>query len=425
MRLLHTSGPGFDRDFRSLLARHAGTAPDVAGTVRGIIERVRDEGDAALVDLTTRFDRFTPPSLRLSTDFISQQAKLCPLEVVQALQLAAARIRFFHSQQKPVDLHTADGLGVKMGMLWRPVDAVGLYVPGGRASYPSSVLMNAIPAQVAGVGRLALVVPMPDGQISPAVCAAIELLGIKEVYSIGGAQAVAALAFGTTTVAPVDKIVGPGNAFVAEAKRQVFGQVGIDSIAGPSEILVLADKTAKPEQVAWDLLSQAEHDPMAQSLLITDHPPLAEAVQAAVAGILPQLSPVARQSWDNHAGIIVVDDLMGQGVQLANRIAAEHLELLVAEPAAFLPHIRHAGSVFLGHWTPEAIGDYLGGPNHVLPTSGTARFASGLSVHDFMKRTTYLDCNPAAFAEIAPAAATLADAEGLPAHAGSVRVRLP
>jgi histidinol dehydrogenase len=308
-------------------------------------------------------------------------------------------------------------------MLWRPVDAVGLYVPGGRASYPSSVLMNALPAKVAGVPRIALTVPMPRGVLNPAVLAAAELAGVTEVYGIGGAQAVAALAYGTESIPKVDKIVGPGNAFVAEAKRQVFGQVGIDAIAGPSEILVLADNAANPAWVAWDLLSQAEHDPMAQAILITDSPTLAEQVAHAAADALLQLSDVARASWEQHGAIIVVRDLPGEGVALANRIAAEHLELIVADPAPYLAAIRHAGSVFIGPYTPEAIGDYLGGPNHVLPTSGTARFASGLSVYDFLKRTTYLECTPAAFAAIGPAAATLADAEGLPAHAGSVRIR--
>lgn len=423
MQRLTTTAPDFAAAFAALLARHGAAAPDVHKTVAAIIRQVREGGDAALCDLTTRFDHFTPSTLRLSQDFIQAKAAACPAPVRAALRLAAERITAFHSLQQPAAIHHTDAHGVRMGMLWRPVDAVGLYVPGGRASYPSSVLMNAIPAKVAGVPRIALTVPMPDGEINPAVLAAAELAGVTEIYGLGGAQAVAALAYGTASILPVDKIVGPGNAWVAEAKRQVFGQVGIDSIAGPSEILVLADATANPAWVAWDLLSQAEHDPMAQAILVTDSATLAAQVAEAAEAALVQLSDAARQSWERHGAIIVVRDLAGEGVDLANRIAAEHLELLVADPEFYLSAIRHAGSVFLGPWTPEAIGDYLGGPNHVLPTSGTARFASGLSVYDFLKRTTYLECPPAAFAAIGPAAATLADAEGLPAHAGSVRIR--
>jgi histidinol dehydrogenase len=430
MEILHTTSPDFDAAFKSLLNRQAGAAPHIRETVAAIIQRVRTEGDAALLELTARFDRFTPPTLRLSSETITEGAARCPQPVREALELAAQRITAFHSLQKPADLHHVDALGVRMGMLWRPVDAVGLYVPGGRASYPSSVLMNAIPARVAGVPRIALTVPMPDGISNPAVLAAAQLAGVAEIYCIGGAQAVAALACGTASIPVVDKIVGPGNAWVAEAKRQVFGQVGIDAIAGPSEILVLADDTANPDWVAWDLLSQAEHDPMAQAILITDSAILAVGIAAAVERVLTEvsyqsqkISDVARHSWRNHGAIIVVRDLAGEGVDLANRIAAEHLEVQVANPAPYLTAIRHAGSVFLGQYTPEAIGDYLGGPNHVLPTNGTARFASGLSVYDFLKRTTYLECNEAAFRAIGPAAAVLADAEGLPAHAGSVRVR--
>ncbi len=423
MSCLHTTSPDFQAAFAALLTRHGEADPAVRDTVAVIIRRVRAEGDAALFDLTARFDRFTPPALRLPEDFIHDHAARCPAPVRDALRMAAERITAFHTLQQPVAVHHTDTLGVRMGMLWRPVDAVGLYVPGGRASYPSSVLMNALPAKVAGVPRIALTVPMPDGEINPAVMAAAELAGVTEVYCLGGAQAVAALAYGTESILRVDKIVGPGNAWVAEAKRQVFGQVGIDAIAGPSEILVMADASANPEWVAWDLLSQAEHDPMAQAILITDSEALAAQVATAADAALVGLSEAARHSWRDHGAIIVVRELATEGVDLANRIAAEHLELIVTDPEPYLAAIRHAGSVFLGPWTPEAIGDYLGGPNHVLPTSGTARFASGLSVYDFLKRTTYLACSETAFQAIGPAAATLADAEGLPAHAGSVRVR--
>ncbi|OYV61820.1 MAG: histidinol dehydrogenase [Acidocella sp. 21-58-7] len=340
--------------------------------------------------------------------------------------MAAQRIEAFHRAQLPQNIKTTDTTGATLGLRWGPLDAVGIYVPGGKASYPSSVLMNAIPAKVAGVGRIAMCVPAPDGVLNPLVLAAAQLAGVTEIYRIGGAQAVAALAYGTAHIKPVDRIVGPGNAYVAEAKRQVFGRVGIDSIAGPSEVLVIADAANDPTHVAYDLLAQAEHDEGAQSILITDNADFADKVATAVDVALQTLprAAIAGASWRDHGAIILVAD-WDQAAHLANRIAPEHLQLLLADPVPMFEKIRHAGAIFIGKNCPEAIGDYVAGPNHVLPTSGTARFASGLSVYDFLKRTTFVSLTDAALAEIGPAAVALATAESLTAHAQSVQVRLP
>ena len=426
MRLLATKHPDFAADFADLLAR-AVTAPEVSGTVAEIIRRVRQEGDAALLDYTNRFDRVsvTAESLRVSQDEIQVAMACTPKPLRDALNLAARRIETFHQMQLPRGIEFTDDAGATCGMRWTPLDSAGLYVPGGKASYPSSVLMNAIPARVAGVQRLTMCVPAPDGELNPLVLAAASVAGVKDVYRIGGAQAVAAMAYGTQTIRPVDRIVGPGNAYVAEAKRQVFGQVGIDSIAGPSEVLILADEDNNPEHIAIDLLAQAEHDEDAQSILITTSGALAAAVAGAVDAILPTLprAGIANASWVNNGAIILVRN-WDEAAELANRIAPEHLQLMLAEPDKLFNQIRHAGAIFLGRSTPEAVGDYVAGPNHVLPTSGTARFASGLSVYDFMKRTTYLSVPPRALEVIGPAAVTLAEAEGLTAHARSVSARL-
>jgi histidinol dehydrogenase len=343
----------------------------------------------------------------------------------QALEIAAERITVYHEKQRPADRDEIDALGVRVGARWRPVDAAGLYVPGGRAAYPSSLLMNAIPAKVAGVSRITMVTPTPDGAVNPLVLAAAALVGIDEIWRVGGAQAIAALAYGTDRIAPVDVIVGPGNAWVAEAKRQLYGVVGIDMVAGPSEILVVADADNDPDWIAADLLSQAEHDPTSQSILFTDDAAFADAVAAAVDRQIATLATgaTARTSWDANGAIILVPELIA-AAPLIDRLAPEHLELAVADPEPLFAAVRHAGSIFLGRHTPEAIGDYLGGPNHVLPTGRRARFASGLSVLDFMKRTSFLGCAPEALAVLGPAAVALADAEGLPAHARSVAVRL-
>jgi histidinol dehydrogenase len=426
MRLLATKHPNFAADFADLLTRES-NSPQVGSAVAEIIARVRREGDAALLDYTSRFDRvnLTPETLRVSQAEIDTALACTSRELREALNLAARRIETFHQMQLPSGIEFTDDAGATCGMRWTPLDAAGLYVPGGKASYPSSVLMNAIPARVAGVRRLAMCVPAPNGELNPLVLAAAHIAGVKEIYRIGGAQAVAALAYGTASIRPVDRIVGPGNAYVAEAKRQVFGQVGIDSIAGPSEVLILADDSANPEHVAIDLLAQAEHDEDAQSILITTSGPLASAVASAVEALLPTLprAAIASASWANNGAIILVHN-WDEAVDLANRIAPEHLQLMLAEPDGLFSQIRHAGAIFLGHTTPEAVGDYVAGPNHVLPTSGTARFASGLSVYDFMKRTTYLSVPPRALAAIGPAAVALAEAEGLTAHARSVAIRL-
>ena len=395
--------------------------------VEAILARVAAEGDAALLDYTARFDRqrLGAEQLRVGADEIAQAVRGCPAELRAALELAAARIGAFHRRQLPQALDYRDELGVGLGLRWRPIEAVGIYVPGGTAAYPSSVLMNALPARIAGVERLVMAVPAPGGALNPLVLLAAHLTGVDEIYRVGGAQAIAALAFGTATISPVDKIVGPGNAYVAEAKRQVFGRVGIDMIAGPSEIVVVADGDQDPEWIAADLLSQAEHDALAQAILITDSESLADRVAAAALRqfeALPRRA-IAAASWRDFGAIVVVPDL-GEAPALVDRLAPEHLELLVAEPAAMAERVRNAGAIFLGPHTPEVIGDYLGGPNHVLPTDRSARFASGLSVYDFLKRTTLLSCTAESFAALGPPAAALAQAEGLLGHARAVTMRL-
>ena len=410
--------------FARLVDARRDTDEDISRDVAFILSRVRNEGDAAIADLTQKFDRH---SLPWRIDMAQCQAALAALDadLRAALELAAARILAFHEGQRPVDRDMTDAAGVRLGARWNAVDAAGLYVPGGRAAYPSSVLMNAIPAKVAGVKRLVMVTPTPGGEANPLVLAAAALAGVDEVWRIGGAQAVGALAFGTATIAPVDVIVGPGNAWVAEAKRQLYGRVGIDMVAGPSEILVVADAANDPDWIAADLLSQAEHDPTSQSILITDDAAFADAVAAAVERTLVTIASegVARASWTTHGAIIVVGHF-DQAPALIDRLAPEHLELAIADAEGMFGRIRHAGSVFLGRHTPEAIGDYLAGPNHVLPTGRRARFASALSVTDFMKRTSFIGCSPASLAELGPAAVALAGAEGLPAHARSIAVRL-
>jgi histidinol dehydrogenase len=424
---LSTRDAGFEAAFAALLDAKRETDADVDDAVAAIIAAVQSRGDTALVDYTRRFDRvvLTPEELRLSPEQVAATAAKAPAETVAALKIAAERIESFHRKQLPQSLDYIDASGVRLGMEWRPLASAGLYVPGGTAAYPSSVLMNAIPAKVAGVGRLVMMVPAPDGQLNPLVMAAANLCGISEIYRIGGAQAVAALAYGTATIAPVDKIVGPGNAYVAAAKRRVFGRVGIDMIAGPSEILVVADSRNNPAWIAADLLSQAEHDVSAQAILVTDDTAFASAVETAVTGHLATLprASIARQSWDANGAILIVRD-WNEAVTLVDRVAPEHLELAVDEPETLARRIRHAGAMFLGRYAPEAIGDYIAGPNHVLPTARSARFASGLSVFDFLKRTTFVGCDADALAALAPAAIRLAEAEGLDAHALSLAIRL-
>jgi histidinol dehydrogenase len=399
----------------------------VDAQVAAIISDVRARGDAALCEYNARFDRLnlTPDRLRVSSDEIEAAAAAISAELAGALDLAASRIEAFHRAQLPSDLTMTDTAGLTLGMRWGPLDAVGLYVPGGKAAYPSSVLMNAIPARTAGVARIAMCVPSPEGALNPLVLAAARRAGVSEVYRVGGAQAIAALAYGTATIAPVDRIVGPGNAYVAEAKRQVFGRVGIDGIAGPSEVVVLADAANDPRHVAVDLLAQAEHDEAAQAILITDDAVFGERVAAVVTAELGSLgrAAIAGASWDAHGAVIVVRD-WEEAAGLVDRLAPEHLQLMVRDPAALFARIRHAGAVFLGAFCPEAIGDYVAGPNHVLPTGRTARFASGLSVFDFLKRTSWVEANAAALAAVGPAAVALAEAEGLGAHGRSVALRL-
>ena len=424
---LDSRDAGFERAFSDLLDMQRGTAEAVDEAVAGILADVRARGDEAVLALTARFDRLdlTPETMAVSAAEVDGAVAAVPDAQRGALETAAARIRAYHERQRPEDADWTDEAGVRLGWRWTPVDAAGLYAPGGLASYPSSVLMNAIPASVAGVPRLALCVPAPDGRLNPLVLAAARLGGVTEIYRIGGAQAIGALAYGTATVAPVDVITGPGNAYVAAAKRQVFGRVGIDSIAGPSEVLVVADAENDPDWIALDLLSQAEHDESAQSILITDDAAFGDAVAEAVARRLETLErrAIAGASWDGAGAIVTVGSL-DEAAALANRLAPEHLELMVAEPRALAAHIRHAGAMFLGRWTPEAVGDYVGGPNHVLPTARAARHASGLSVLHFMKRTTMLECSPGALGRIGEAAEALAQAEGLEAHGLSVRARL-
>ncbi|MBM9400489.1 histidinol dehydrogenase [Gluconacetobacter azotocaptans] len=427
MKRLDTTQPDFRAAFTRLLADREGDTARVDAPVTEILADVRARGDEALCAYTARFDRMTvtPDGLRITEAEIEAACAAVPAPLLAALDVAAARIEAFHRAQMPSDLRYVDADGVSLGMRWTALDAVGLYVPGGTAAYPSSVLMNALPARVAGVGRLAMCVPTPDGVLNPLVLAAARRAGVSEIYRIGGAQAVGAMAYGTATIRPVDRVVGPGNAYVAEAKRQVFGRVGIDSIAGPSEVVVVADGGNDPRIVALDLLAQAEHDALAQSILITTDPDLAERVAAAVAAELRTLprAAIAGASWSGHGAIITVRD-QDEAAALIDEIAPEHLELLLADPEPLFAKVRHAGAVFLGRYCAEAIGDYVGGPNHVLPTSRTARFASGLSVFDFLKRTTFIGAGPDALRRIGPAAVALARAEGLDAHALSVSARL-
>ncbi|MEQ8365720.1 MAG: histidinol dehydrogenase [Roseicyclus sp.] len=424
---LDTKNSDFEARFGALLDMKREDAPEVDDIVAAIIADVRARGDEAVIELTERFDRMTltPETMAFSQDEIAAAIATVPEVERKALEQAADRIRAYHARQIPRDAKWTDPDGATLGWRWTPVSAAGLYVPGGLASYPSSVLMNAIPAQVAGVKRLTICAPTPDGKANPLVLLAAHLSGVDVVYRIGGAQAIAAMAYGTHTIRPVDKITGPGNAFVAAAKRRVFGKVGIDMIAGPSEILVIADKDNDPDWIAVDLLSQAEHDEVAQSILITDDAAFGQAVAQAVETRLKTLErrKIAGASWRDYGAVITVRD-MDEAAALADRLAPEHLELCVADPEALSDKITHAGAIFLGAWTPEAIGDYVGGPNHVLPTARSARFSSGLSVLDFMKRTTMAQMTPAALAAIGPAAETLARSESLEAHGLSVRARL-
>ena len=426
MRRLDSRDPGFAKAFDRLVRDRRESDGEVASDVTAIINAVRLRGDAAVAEYTERFDRHVlGDDWRIAAEDCREAFEALAPALRAALELAATRIRAYHEGQLPEDRDHTDAEGVRLGARWRAVDAAGLYVPGGRAAYPSSLLMNAIPAKVAGVERLVVVTPTPGGAINPLVLAAAHLAGVDEVWRIGGAQAVAALAHGTARIAPVDVITGPGNAWVAEAKRQLFGVVGIDMVAGPSEILVIADGLNDPEWIAADLLSQAEHDPAAQSILITDDAAFANQV-ADLVGVELALLPtarVAKESWETHGTIIVVASL-DEAPALANRLAAEHVELAVADPEQMFTRIRHAGSVFLGRNTPEAIGDYVAGPNHVLPTGRRARFSSGLSVLDFMKRTSFIAMGEGALEKIGPAAIALAEAEGLSAHARSIEVRL-
>ncbi|WP_075995549.1 histidinol dehydrogenase [Salaquimonas pukyongi] len=424
---LDSTQKDFDAQFASILSAKREQSADVDAVVASIIADVRKRGDAALLDYTARFDRLTieAEQLQVSADEIAAATDCVPKEQLDALTLARDRIHSHHEKQMPQDDRYSDAAGVELGSRWTAVEAVGLYVPGGTASYPSSVLMNAVPAKVAGVERLVMVVPSPGGELNPLVLAAADLAGVDEVYRIGGAQAVAALAHGTQTIAPVAKIVGPGNAYVAAAKRQVFGTVGIDMIAGPSEVLIVADGENNPDWLALDLLAQAEHDTAAQSILITDSPELAASVAEAVERHLQTLprAEIAAASWRDY-GVIITVEKLADALPLVNRLAPEHLEIATADPEALLDGVRNAGAVFLGKHTPEAIGDYVGGSNHVLPTARSARFSSGLSVLDFVKRTSILKCGPDQLAAIGPAAVTLAEAEGLQAHGRSVSIRM-
>jgi histidinol dehydrogenase len=424
---LATRDPGFEPGFQRLLETKRESAADVDAAVAAIIDDVALRGDAALIDYTSRFDGvdLSVSGLRLAGREIAEGAAMAPPETVAALRLAAERIESFHRRQLPPAIDYVDALGVRLANRWRPISAAGLYVPGGTAAYPSSLLMNAIPGKVAGVARLVMTVPAPGGVLNPLVLAAAELLGIDEIYRVGGAQAIAALAFGTATIAPVDKIIGPGNAYVAAGKRRVFGRVGIDMIAGPSEILVVADRRNDPKWIAADLLSQAEHDSAAQAILITDDASFAAEVEAAVEYYLGRLprAQIAQASWRTHGAILLVTD-WEEAAPLIDRIAPEHLELALDEADAVAERVSHAGAIFLGRHTPEAIGDYIAGPNHVLPTARSARFASGLGVLDFLKRSSLVRCDAASLAALAPAAIRLAEAEGLEAHALSLLIRL-
>jgi len=426
-RRLDVSDVSFEDDFQKLLFAKREVEEDVAVVVRGLIADVRRRGDAALIELTNKFDKadVNAQTLKLSVEEIDEALLNVSGEQVAAIETAAARIESYHTRQLPTDVGYTDEDGAFLGWRWTSLDSVGLYVPGGTAAYPSSVLMNAIPAKVAGVARIVMVTPASGGNINPLVLAAARRAGVSDIYRIGGAQAVAALAYGTQSIRPVDKIVGPGNAYVAAAKREVFGRVGIDSVAGPSEVLVIADSANDPEWIAADLLSQAEHDTSSQSILITDNSGFADAVAAAAErqlALLPRKA-IAARSWNDYGAIIVVNRL-DDAAALADAVAPEHLEIATADPRAFSKKVRHAGAIFLGRYTPEAMGDYIAGPNHVLPTSRTARFSSGLSVLDFVKRTTLLGLDAKSIAAIGPQALILAEAEGLQAHARSIAARL-
>ncbi|WP_127089127.1 histidinol dehydrogenase [Aquabacter cavernae] len=423
---LDTRSPDFPAAFADFLSSKREASADVAAAVAEIIADVRARGDDALIDLSRTFDRVDLTALGIRVTEAELEAALASIEpeTLVALEFAKARIESHHARQKPKDDRYTDALGVELGHRWTAVEAVGLYVPGGTAAYPSSVLMNAVPAKVAGVPRIVMVVPAPDGEIAPLVLAAARIAGVNEVYRVGGAQAVAALAYGTATIAPVDKIVGPGNAYVAAAKRQVFGKVGIDMVAGPSEVLILADGEANADWIAADLLAQAEHDTAAQSILITDSPALAARVEAAVEDMLATLprAEIARASWQTHGAIILVSS-WDEAVALSDRVAPEHLEIHCADAEGLAARVRHAGAIFIGPHTPEAIGDYVGGSNHVLPTARSARFSSGLGVLDFMKRTSILKCGPEALAVLGPPAVRLSKVERLDAHGRSIQVR--
>ena len=424
---LNSQNSDFEKDFKKLLSSKREDSFDVDLSVRAIIEAVIEKGDQALIEYTQKFDRVSLNSvnLRFTQSEVEEQAAKVSDKDRKALEMAAARIEAYHKKQLPDNAFWTDDSGVELGWRWSPVAAAGLYVPGGLASYPSSVLMNAIPAKVAGVRRLAITVPTPDNKINPLVLLAAQLSGVDEIYRIGGAQAIAALAYGTKSIKPVDKITGPGNAFVAAAKRQVFGKVGIDMIAGPSEILIIADKTSRPDWVALDLLSQAEHDENAQSILITDSDDVVKAVSKQIEINLKNLSrdKIAGKSWKVNGAIIKVPDL-DMAAELSNRIAPEHLELCVSEPDKLAKKISNAGAIFLGHWTPEAVGDYVTGPNHVLPTARSARFSSGLSVMEFLKRTTLAKVSRDALLKIGPSAVILANSEGLECHGRSIGERM-
>lgn len=422
---LDSRAADFAASFETLLNSKRESSEEVGAVVAGILRDVRERGDAAVAEHTARLDGLTLPSLRFTADEIAAAAGRIGADVRAALQTAHDRIRAHHETQKPADHTYTDDLGVTLGSRWTAIEAVGIYVPGGLASYPSSVLMNAVPAKVAGVSRIAMAVPTPRGEVNDAVLAAASLAGVTEIHRIGGAQAIGALAYGTETIRPVSKIVGPGNAYVAAAKRQVFGTVGIDMIAGPSEVLVIADGSANPAWVAADLLAQAEHGAGAQSILVTTDSRLADAVEAEVErqiALLPRAEMTA-EGWREFGAVITVRSL-DEAADLANRIASEHVELALDNPDTLLPAIRNAGAIFLGHHTPEAIGDYVGGTNHVLPTARSARFASGLGVLDFMKRTSILGCDPGALSALSEAAVTLARTEGLDAHGRSISIRL-
>jgi histidinol dehydrogenase len=424
MRRFNASDVGFDAAFAAFLDERRGSPADVDAQVAEIIERVRVEGLRALLDYTHRFDgaELDEESIRVTAEEIEAGAATCPAEVKDAIAFAAERIRAYHERQRPADAAFTDAAGVELGWRWTPLESVGIYVPGGRAAYPSTVLMNAVPAQVAGVDRVAMVTP--PGKLQPAVLAAAKAAGVTEIWRVGGAQAAAALAYGAGPIAPVDKIVGPGNAYVTAAKRRLYGVVGIDALAGPSEIVVVADGHNDPDWIAADLLSQAEHDPAAQSILITDDGAFAAAVEAAIGRQLATLATGwdAAASWRDHGAVVIAP--LHRAPALVDQIAPEHVEFALADPESLADQVRHAGAIFLGRYTPEAIGDYVAGSNHVLPTSRAARFSSGLSIYDFLKRTSIIKCGPEAFARLAPATIALAEAEGLPAHARSASIRL-